>query len=109
MTLADGRKIVPTLAAAEENDIVVHPNFRIILLGNRPGAGFLGNNFLRVLGDAFSVFAVSNPDPESEYRVLSLLAPDLDVTLLHSLVGVFGDLRKAFDVRPYLTSSPSRR
>lgn len=35
LTLADGRRV--RLTKKRENDIVVHPNFRIILLANRPG------------------------------------------------------------------------
>lgn len=54
--------------------------------------------FLRVLGDTFSTYAVTNPDIDSEQRVLAQLAPELDEELLRSLVQAFGDLRKAFDV-----------
>ena len=35
MTLSDGRHVRPTLE--RDGDIVVHPNFRLILLANRPG------------------------------------------------------------------------
>jgi len=35
MSLADGRRI--RFNRERENDVVVHPNFRLILLANRPG------------------------------------------------------------------------
>ena len=35
MSLADGRRI--RFQRERENDLVVHPNFRLILLANRPG------------------------------------------------------------------------
>jgi hypothetical protein len=35
MTLADGRRVCPV--REREGDICVHPNFRLILLANRPG------------------------------------------------------------------------
>ena len=35
MTLSDGRRVRPV--KEREDDIVVHPNFRMILLANRPG------------------------------------------------------------------------
>jgi hypothetical protein len=35
MSLSDGRRVRPT--AGRNGDIVVHPNFRLILLANRPG------------------------------------------------------------------------
>ncbi|KAL8292641.1 hypothetical protein RQP46_001253 [Phenoliferia psychrophenolica] len=97
MTLPDGRKIRPPGKFGNPTDIVVHPQFRMILLANRPGFPFLGNPFLRVLGDNFSCYAVCNPDAESEERVLSQLAPELDRELLRSLVRAFGDLRAAFE------------
>ncbi|TFY75430.1 hypothetical protein EWM64_g8582 [Hericium alpestre] len=53
--------------------------------------------FLQVLGDNFSCHAVSNPDMESERRLLAQLAPELDDDLLRRLVGAFHDLRKGYD------------
>ncbi|BGP51199.1 hypothetical protein JCM10450v2_007128 [Rhodotorula kratochvilovae] len=98
MTLADGRKIRPShQSIADKDDVVVHPNFRLVLLGNRPGFPFLGNPFLAHLGDAFATYPVANPDPESELRVLEQLAPELDHALLKALVGAFQDLRKEFE------------
>ncbi|GAA5995340.1 uncharacterized protein JCM10292_005112 [Rhodotorula paludigena] len=98
MTLADGRKIRPSVQpGASPDDIVVHPSFRLVLLGNRPGFPFLGNPFLNHLGDAFSTFPIANPDSESELRVLQQLAPELDEQLLKSLVLAFRDLRKEFE------------
>ena len=35
LTLADGRRV--RRHKERENDVVVHPNFRLILLANRPG------------------------------------------------------------------------
>lgn len=35
MSLTDGRRVRPS--SEREGDIVVHPNFRLILLANRPG------------------------------------------------------------------------
>lgn len=35
MSLSDGRRI--RFSRERENDVVVHPNFRLILLANRPG------------------------------------------------------------------------
>ena len=43
MTLSDGRKVRPPGQRAEEGDIIVHPDFRLVLLANRPGFPFLGN------------------------------------------------------------------
>lgn len=40
--------------------------------------------------------SVSNPDLESERRLLSQLAPELDEDLIRRLVGAFDDLRKGY-------------
>ncbi|KAF9485607.1 hypothetical protein BDN70DRAFT_847463 [Pholiota conissans] len=95
MSLTDGRRVRPSLE--REGDIVVHPNFRLILLANRPGYPFLGNHFLQVLGENFSAHSVSNPDQESERNLIGQLAPELDKDLVLRLVGAFNDLRKGYE------------
>lgn len=54
MILSDGRRIVPTsdvrASNTYDNIIPVHPNFRMIVLANRPGFPFLGNDFFGALG-----------------------------------------------------------
>lgn len=112
MTLSDGRRVRPT--RERDGDIVVHPNFRLILLANRPGyraswsvdvyifptnsyPAFLGNHFLQVLGENFSAHAVSNPDQASERKLLEQMAPELNEDLILRLVGAFQDLRKGYD------------
>ncbi|KAI0827475.1 AAA domain-containing protein [Trametes gibbosa] len=95
LTLADGRRVREV--KDREGDIVVHPNFRLILLANRPGYPFLGNHFLQVLGDNFCCHAVTNPDMASERKLLSQLAPQLSEDLILRLVAAFHDLRKAYE------------
>ncbi|KZT64100.1 hypothetical protein DAEQUDRAFT_679169 [Daedalea quercina L-15889] len=95
LTLADGRRV--RREKEHEGDLVVHPDFRLILLANRPGYPFLGNHFLQVLGDNFSCHAVTNPDLDSERKLLSQLAPDLKEDMIIRLVGAFQDLRKAYE------------
>lgn len=54
MILSDGRRIVPQDFNNDGNvfgDIVkIHPDFRMIVLANRPGFPFLGNDFFAALG-----------------------------------------------------------
>ncbi|EIW79654.1 hypothetical protein CONPUDRAFT_137936 [Coniophora puteana RWD-64-598 SS2] len=95
LTLADGRRV--RAVSERESDVVIHPNFRLVLLANRPGYPFLGNHFLQVLGDAFSCHSVTNPDQASERKLISQLAPELDEDTILRLVGVFYDLRKSFE------------
>ncbi|ETW77425.1 hypothetical protein HETIRDRAFT_156533 [Heterobasidion irregulare TC 32-1] len=95
LTLPDGRRL--RRVRERDGDIEVHPNFRLVLLANRPGYPFLGNHFLQVLGDNFSCHSVWNPDLESERRLLAQLAPELEEDILIRLVGVFDDLRKGYD------------
>ncbi|THU86941.1 hypothetical protein K435DRAFT_970118 [Dendrothele bispora CBS 962.96] len=95
LTLSDGRRVCAV--AEREGDIAVHPEFRLVLLANRPGYPFLGNHFMQVLGENFSVHSVSNPDQLSERKLLQQLAPELDEDLVLRLVGAFHDLRAGYD------------
>ncbi|KAK7683695.1 hypothetical protein QCA50_013071 [Cerrena zonata] len=95
LTLADGRRV--RRQKERDNDVVVHPNFRLILLANRPGYPFLGNHFLQVLGDNFSCHAVTNPDMLSERRLLAQMAPELSQDMILRLVAAFHDLRHAYE------------
>ncbi|KIK61659.1 hypothetical protein GYMLUDRAFT_42680 [Collybiopsis luxurians FD-317 M1] len=100
LTLSDGRRVRRDSGEAKEengDDIIVHEDFRLVLLANRPGYPFLGNHFLQVLGESFSPYAVSNPDQLSERKLLQQLAPEMDEDLLLRLVGAFADLRKGYE------------
>lgn len=53
MILSDGRRIVPAndpRVGSAPNIIPIHPEFRMIVLANRPGFPFLGNDFFGALG-----------------------------------------------------------
>ncbi|KAK7042195.1 von Willebrand factor A domain-containing protein 8 [Favolaschia claudopus] len=95
LSLSDGRRV--RSVKERPSDIVVHPNFRLVLLANRPGYPFLGNHFLQVLGETFSAHSVTNPDQISERTLLGQLAPEIDDELILRLVGAFHDLRKGYD------------
>ncbi|XP_061397314.1 von Willebrand factor A domain-containing protein 8-like [Musca vetustissima] len=104
MMLSDGRKIVAPgdkAAALEENPaqeiIETHPNFRCIVLANRPGFPFLGNDFFASLGDVFSCHAVDNPTPDSEIFLLAQYGPSVPKKTLATLVNAFGELRQMAD------------
>ncbi|XP_041128021.1 von Willebrand factor A domain-containing protein 8-like isoform X1 [Polyodon spathula] len=99
MILADGRRIVadPAFARGRPNAIVIHPDFRMLVLANRPGFPFLGNDFFGALGDIFSCHAVDNPKPQSELAMLKQYGPDVPDPVLQKLVAAFGELRAMAD------------
>ncbi|XP_059683052.1 von Willebrand factor A domain-containing protein 8 [Gavia stellata] len=99
MVLSDGRRIVANRAHVDgrENVIVIHPDFRMIVLANRPGFPFLGNDFFGTLGDMFSCHAVDNPKPQSELAMLRQYGPDVPEPILQKLVAAFGELRSLAD------------
>ncbi|XP_067848605.1 von Willebrand factor A domain-containing protein 8 [Heptranchias perlo] len=99
MILSDGRRIVVNPASAEGRPdvIVIHPDFRMIVLANRPGFPFLGNDFFGALGDIFSCNAVDNPKPRSELAMLRQYGPDVPEPVLQKLVSAFGELRSMAD------------
>lgn len=67
MLLSDGRRIVPAThplaTSGIANIIISHPDFRMIVLANRPGFPFLGNDFFGSLGNYqyLVLFAMSLP------------------------------------------------
>lgn len=110
MWLSDGRKIVPSDSNVDENDsniIKTHPGFKIIVLANRPGFPFLGNDFFASMGHLFSCFAIDNPEIESEIALLKRYGPNVDEKLIKKLVKAFSELRTMADTSqisyPYST------
>lgn len=101
MILSDGRRIVSSndirASNPSPNIIPIHPDFRMIVLANRPGFPFLGNDFFGSLGDLFSCHAVDNPSPESERALLKSYGPDVPDALVERLVRAFGELRNMAD------------
>ncbi|XP_075230942.1 von Willebrand factor A domain-containing protein c12.2 [Lycorma delicatula] len=101
MILSDGRRIIPAedprAIAGLSNIISIHPDFRMIVLANRPGFPFLGNDFFGALGDLFSCHAIDNPSPESEVLLLSRYGPNVPKDLITRLVAAFGKLRDLAD------------
>ncbi|XP_020791891.2 von Willebrand factor A domain-containing protein 8 [Boleophthalmus pectinirostris] len=99
MILADGRRIVsdPREPMHRPNTIFMHPDFRMLVLANRPGFPFLGNDFFGALGDIFSCHAVDNPKPQAELAMLKQYGPDVPDSTLQKLVSAFGELRTMAD------------
>lgn len=95
--LADGRKIQPNDFPAGGNTIPIHPDFRLIMLANRPGFPFLGNDLFAVLGDLFSVHVVDNPSKSSELTMLKEYGPNVPDEQLSQLVAAFDELRDMAD------------
>ncbi|VDO38068.1 unnamed protein product [Haemonchus placei] len=105
LLLGDGRRIQPASAPPCDRSIPLHPDFRIIMLANRPGfpflgspystyssqlrrtvSCFLGNDLFGLLGDLFSVHTVDNPDRDSELEMLKKYAPGMKLYIILCLV-----------------------
>ncbi|XP_013780958.2 von Willebrand factor A domain-containing protein 8-like isoform X1 [Limulus polyphemus] len=100
MLLSDGRRIVHPGDTENLNDsavIQMHPEFRMIVLANRPGFPFLGNDFFGALGDIFSCHAIDNPTVQSEMTMLRQYGPNVPQNILEKLVAAFGELRQLAD------------
>ncbi|XP_075708404.1 von Willebrand factor A domain-containing protein 8 isoform X2 [Rhinoderma darwinii] len=99
MILSDGRRLVANQSERmrRDNVIAIHPDFRMIVLANRPGFPFLGNDFFGALGDIFSCHAVDNPVPQSELAMLRQYGPNVPDAILQKLVAAFGELRSMAD------------
>lgn len=100
MILSDGRRIVKGNDGriGRYTDLIpTHPDFRMIILANRPGFPFLGNDFFGALGDLFSCHAVDNPSIESEMALLRQYGPHVSEDVIRKLVLAFGELREMAD------------
>ncbi|CAK1551283.1 unnamed protein product, partial [Leptosia nina] len=102
MILSDGRRIVPKdMMESSAGDVAtfipVHEDFKMIVLANRPGFPFLGNDFFASLGDLFSCHAVDNPSIESELTLLRSYGPDVPEGVMKKLVQAFASLRNMAD------------
>ncbi|OXU18814.1 hypothetical protein TSAR_009759 [Trichomalopsis sarcophagae] len=99
MILSDGRRIIPALQNDKysQDAIPMHPDFRMIVLANRPGFPFLGNDFFGAIGDLFSTHSVDNPSVENEIQLLKQYGPNVDDKIVHKLVKAFGELRSMAD------------
>lgn len=54
MRLSDGRQIICNANNSNDDSVInLHPDFRMIVLANRPGFPFLGNNLFSTLGKLF--------------------------------------------------------
>jgi MoxR-like ATPase len=112
MVLSDGKKIVPSGSPAASRarqdssethhpmvgnpDIIeMHPRFRMIVLANRPGFPFLGNDFFREIGDVLSCHIIDSPDKASELQLLRAYGPDVPESILQKLASAFDELRTA--------------
>ena len=103
ISLPDGRRVLPSKHSAGissesvEQCIPVHPDFRMIVLANRPGFPFMGNNFFANMGDLFSTHAVDNPDFSSELSLVRNYAPSLSDDVINRLLAVMQELRSLAD------------
>eukprot|EP01043_Picozoa_sp_COSAG02_P007426 COSAG02_NODE_221_length_28385_cov_5.795164_7_plen_1631_part_00 len=105
--LGDGRRFISSksqiyagLADDQLPDNVhrIHDDFRVISLANRPGYPFLGNDFFAEMGDVFAVYAIDNPDQQSEIEMLQSYSNGaVPVSTLAKLTAAFKDLRQMTD------------
>lgn len=98
----------PTEVQLPDNTILT--NFPIIVLANRPGFPFHGNDFFKSCGDVFEdVIILDAPDdPDHEVRLFRSLAPSTDPDLADRIVRALVDLRKLAD-KGHLTYPYSTR
>ena len=105
--LGDGRRFISSKSQVyagltddqlPENVHRIHDDFRVISLANRPGYPFLGNDFFAEMGDVFAVYAIDNPDQQSEIEMLQSYSKGaVPVSTLYKLTSAFKDLRQMTD------------
>ena len=93
MSLSDGRSITPVGSAPSPNTIPTHPDLALIMLANRPGYPFHGNDFFATLGSCLRARFVHNPGLDSERELLKGYAPGVSDDVVDRLVRSFEALR----------------
>lgn len=92
-SLPDGRRIVNG-GRSGNGVIAVHPDFRMVVLANRPVWPFQGNDFFAECGDLFSCHAVVNPSLESQVTILQQYGPNVDPKQVRQIAQAFDELRR---------------
>lgn len=85
------------LLSLNDDIIPIHPDFRLIVLANRPGFPFHGNNLFRECGDVFSIHVIENLDLYSEINLLSSYGPDIPLDIIRRIALSFQDLRTKYE------------
>ena len=78
---------------------LIHDDFRMIVLANRPGMPFLGNNFYRECGDVFDSYIIDNLPLASELSLLQSYGKDVDTSVLRHIATAFADLRGLYEAK----------
>jgi von Willebrand factor A domain-containing protein 8 len=105
LILHDGRRLLSQQRISHEfpegcssNDIIpINPDFRLIVLANRPGYPFHGNNLFRECGDIFSVQVIENLDLSSEITLLNAYGPNVPMDVIRRIALAFQDLRSMYE------------
>lgn len=95
LLLGDGRRI--SRHETGPGIIEMHKNFTLVVLANRPGFPFQGNQFFKMIGDCFSTRVIANPDIDSETQLLGQYGPNVDKDVIRSIAGSFAELRSLAD------------
>lgn len=80
-------------AAQRGGLLLLHPDFRVWVLANRPGMPFHGNDFFAHIGDSFVPHIIGAADSSSELQLLQRYAPDVPRATLQSVAAAFKTLR----------------
>ena len=77
MLLADGRRITANETSNGETEKIIkmHPDFRMIILANRPGYPFLGNDFYKGLEVFLALLPSTTPILYRKWICCASMAP----------------------------------
>ena len=78
----DGYLSLPDGSRLGKGGLRIADGFRMILLANRPGFPFLGNDIFSVCGEAFSVHALANPEFDSEVLLAKGVVPEVPLVVV---------------------------
>lgn len=100
LRLPDGRVLryeASTSNGCNEDEVIIHPDFRLWALANPAGYPFHGNNLAKEMADVFSCHIVPPLDPESQENILKSYGPNVPAKTIKKIIRVWQDLSSAHE------------
>ena len=96
LALPDGRvlRYESDNIVADEDDIIIHEDFRVWALANPAGYPFHGNDLAREMADVFSCHVVPPLDPRSHEKILQSYGSNVPEKTIKTIINIWTDLSK---------------
>lgn len=95
LALLDGRTLKYEPDKSDDNEVQIHPDFRVWALANPTGYPFHGNDLAREMSDIFSCHTIPPLDSQSQFQVLQSYGPRMAKRDISRIVEIWKELMTA--------------